>query len=58
MSCPVGEPLKKIYSIVLKNNKLIVDFESKKWPWEKNEAIRKKKQFEIIKWGSESIILK
>ena len=58
MSCPVGESIKKVYSIELKNNKLTVDYESKKWPWNKNEAIRKKRLFEIIKWESERIILK
>ncbi|WP_106790835.1 hypothetical protein [Aquimarina sp. Aq78] len=58
MSCPVGESIKKIYAMELKKNKLIVDFEFTKWPWEKNEAIRQKREFEIIKWGSERIILK
>jgi len=58
MSCPVGESYKKIYSIEFKNNKLIVDYEYTKWPWGKNEAIRKKREFEIIKWNSERIILK
>ncbi|WP_452599779.1 hypothetical protein [Pontimicrobium sp. MEBiC01747] len=57
MSCPVGESLKKVYSIELKNDKLIVDYESKKWPWKKHEGIRKKRQFEIIKWDPEIIIL-
>lgn len=58
MSCPVGELLKKVYSIDLIKNKLIVDFESKKWPWETNEAIREKIAFEILKWDSQTIILK
>ena len=35
MSCPVGESLKKVYTIELVNNMLIVDFESTKWPWKK-----------------------
>lgn len=58
MSCPVGESIKKIYKIELVSNKLIVDFESKKWPWEKNEAIRQKREYEIIEWSSDRIIIK
>lgn len=32
MACPVGETITKLYSFDLKGAKLIVDFESKKWP--------------------------
>ncbi len=58
MSCPVGESIKQVHTIELTNNILIVDFESTKWPWKKNESIRKKRRFEVIKWGTKCIVLK
>lgn len=58
MSCPVGEPLKKVYSMVLKADKLIVDYETNPWPWEDNKAKRSKREFTIIRWSPEGIVLK
>ncbi len=58
MACPVGETITKLYSINLKGKKLIVDFESKKWPWKKNKTIREKRTFKIITWSSDMIVLK
>ena len=58
MSCPVGEPLKKIHGIELKSNQLIIDFETKKWPWKENNSERVIRNFSIIEWNSKKIILK
>ncbi len=56
--CPVGESLKKIYRIDFKKGKLIVDFETKKWPWKENKAKREKKEFIILEWDIKRIVLK
>lgn len=58
LSCMVGESLRKINSIDYKNNKLIIDYQTKPWPWKDKSWIFRKREFEIIKWSAQYIVLK
>ncbi|MFD2914824.1 hypothetical protein [Psychroserpens luteus] len=58
MSCPVGESLKRINTFVFANNMVIIDYQTKKWPWKNNEWIYEKRTFKIIRWSNEAIVLK
>ncbi|MDC8003906.1 hypothetical protein POV27_07570 [Aureisphaera galaxeae] len=57
MYCPVGERYKKVNSIELVDNHVIVDFQSKRWPWRDHEWVFSKVKFRIFRWTPDHIIL-
>ena len=54
--CKVGEQLHRINSFVFEKNKVVIEFQSV--PWNRKEWIYKKREFEILKWSQDGIVLR